>query len=382
MTRHGPVSYWSLDDTAIPKKGKHSVGVARQWCGVTGKQDNCQVAVSLSIGNDQASLPVGYRLYLPEEWAQTPDLRRKGGVPDEVAFKTKWQIGLDLIDKALASGKPQATVLADAGYGDVFAFRHGLTDRGLVYAVGIKGRTLLWGPGSGPVPPQPWNGIGRPQTRWHADPANPPKLARDIAMALPAEAYLNVTWREGTLGAMRSRFAALRVRPANSRQRGQPEPEEWLVIEWPGHEPEPTKYWLSTLPEDMAIVDLVRHAKARWRIERDYQELKDELGLDHYEGRNWRGFHHHASLCIAAYAFLVAERSRFSPLSPCRRALDLQNPPIPTRFRRRGSPEARTTPKRVDHDVATTNCRVSQPTIAKMSDLPTTRPARSAKTPS
>jgi SRSO17 transposase len=289
---------------------------------------------------------------------------------------------LDLIDKALASGKPQATVLADAGYGDAFAFRQGLTNRGLVYAVGIKGKTSLWEPGSGPMPPQPWNGFGRPQTRWHTDPANLPKLAGAIAMGLSAEAYRDAIWREGTRGEMRSRFAALRVRPAHSRHHGQPGPEEWLLIEWPVSEPEPTKYWLSTLPEDMSIVELVRHAKARWRIERDYQELKDELGLDHYEGRNWRGFHHHASLCIAAYAFLVAERSRFSPLSPCRSTLGLQSPAIPTGFRRRGSPEARTTPETVDHNSATTDRRVPQPTIAKMSDLPTTRPARSTKTAS
>src|SRR6266446_6245597 len=295
MSRHGPVAAWLVDDTGFPKKGQHSVGVARQYCGVLGKQDNCQVAVSVSVANDAVSLPVAYQLYLPESWAR--DRRRRRAV-----------------------GVPPAPVVADAGYGDTTAFRDALTTAGVPYVVGVKQETTAWPPGEAPQPPKRWQGRGRPPTRVRRTATHTPQRLTQVAAALPATAWRTVTWREGTRGAMRSRFARVRVRPAHrDEQRAAPRPEEWLLIEWPRGEAEPTKYWLSTLPATTPIADLLRLAKLRWRIERDYQELKDELGLDHFEGRGWRGFHHHGALCIAAYAFLAAERARVSPprsLSP------------------------------------------------------------------
>ena len=339
MARHGPVAAWIVDDTAFPKKGPHSVGVARQYCGVLGKQDNCQVAVSVSVANEAVSVPVAYRLYLPESWARDRRRRRLAGVPEEVVFQPKWQIALAHIRALQAEGVPPAPVLADAGYGDTTEFRDALTAARLPYAVGVKGETTVWRPGQAPLPPKPRRGgRGRPSTRVRRTATHQPVSLKALAGDLPAAAWQRVTWREGTRGAMRSRFARVRVRPAHrDQQRSDPRPEEWLVIEWPRGDPEPTKYWLSTLPETIAIADLVRLAKLRWRIERDYQELKDELGLDHFEGRGWRGFHHHGALCTAAYAFLAAERARVSPPAP----LSFLRPaPLPKGFTPRGAPGA------------------------------------------
>jgi SRSO17 transposase len=338
MVRHGPVAAWIVDDTAFPKKGQHSVGVTRQYCGVLGKQENCQVAVSVSMANDTVSLPVAYQLYLPESWARDRRRRRAVGVPDAVAFQPKWQIALDQIRALQAAGLAPAPVVADAGYGDTTAFREALTDAGLTYIVGVKGETTAWPPDTGPLPPKRWSGRGRPPTRVRRTPRHAPQSHQRLAAALPAAAWRTLTWREGSRGAMRSRFARLRVRPAHrDANRAAPRPEEWLLIEWPGGEPAPTKYWLSTLPETVPFADLIRLAKLRWRIERDYQELKDELGLDHFEGRGWRGFHHHGALCIAAYAFLAAERARLSPPEPL---AFLRPAPLPKGFKPRGAPGA------------------------------------------
>jgi SRSO17 transposase len=352
ITDHGPVDGMILDDTGLPKKGRHSVGVARQYCGVKGKQDNCQVVVSLSIGNDTATLPVGYRLYLTKEWAEDMDRRRKCGVPDDVAFQEKWQIGLSLIDEALASGKPRVQVLADAGYGDTTDFRDGLTTRELPYVVGVHKETSVWPPGTGPLPPKSDTGKrGTVPKRLRRDNDHQPISALDLAKCLDSTEYAEITWREGTKGEMTSRFAAVRVRPAHRDYcRTEPRPVEWLLIEWPAGEKEPAKYWLSTLDETTPQADLVRTAKMRWRIERDYQELKDELGIDHYEGRGWRGIHHHWALCIAAYAFLVAERGLFSPLGPRGGNGILGLPALPSGFRPRGAPSGPTAPADVHHD--------------------------------
>ncbi len=338
MARHGTVAAWIVDDTAFPKKGHHSVGVARQYCGVLGKQDNCQVAVSVSVANEAVSLPVAYQLYLPESWAQARRRRRAVGVPEVVSFQPKWQIALGQIQTLQGEGLPQAPVVADAGYGDTTAFRDALTSAGLPYVVGVKGETTAWPPGAGPRPPKRWKGRGRPPTRVRRTARHTPRSIARLAVTIPAAAWRTVTWREGTRGAMRSRFARLRLRPAHrDAQRAEPRPEEWLLIEWPRGEGAPTKYWLSTLPEMTPIAALVRLAKLRWRIERDYQELKDELGLDHFEGRGWRGFHHHGALCIAAYAFLAAERARVSPPAP---PAFLHAPRLPKGFKPRGAPGA------------------------------------------
>jgi SRSO17 transposase len=339
MVRHGPVAAWVVDDTAFPKKGQHSVGVARQYCGVLGKQENYQVAVSVSLANDAVSVPAAYQLYLPESWARARARRRAVGVPPEVPFQPKWQIALRQIRALQAEGVPAAPVVADAGYGDTTEFRDAVTAAGLPYIVGVKGETTVWRPGQAPLPPTPWRGgRGRPSIRVRRTARHQPVGLTRLAVALPASAWQTVTWREGTRGAMRSRFSRLRVRPAHrDEKRSEPRPAEWLLIEWPRGAPEPTKYWLSTLPVAMSITELVRLAKLRWRIERDYQELKDELGLDHFEGRGWRGFHHHGVLCIAAYAFLAAERARLSPPEPL---AFLKAARLPKGFKPRGAPGA------------------------------------------
>ena len=314
LLERGPIRAWLVDDTGLPKKGKLSVGVARQYRGQLGKRENCQVAVTLSVANEAASLPIAYRLYLSEAWAADPARRAMAGVPEEVAFRTKPTIALEQIGRALADGVPPGVVVTDAGYGNDTDFRDGITGLGLTYVAGILGTTTLWPPGAGPLPARPRSGRGRPPKRLRRDPEHQPLAAEKLATGLPAGAWRTVTWREGTAGPLTSRFAAVRLRPAHDDFRlGEPRAEEWFLAEWPEDEEGPTKYWLSTLPETATLEELVATARLRWRIERDFEELKQELGLGHFEGRGWRGFHHHASLCIAAYAFLVAERCRFSP---------------------------------------------------------------------
>jgi SRSO17 transposase len=336
--RHAPIAAWVVDDTSIPKKGSHSVGVAHQYCGVLGKSANCQVAVTVSLVNAVLSVPSAFRLYLPKEWAEDGARRRTAGVPQDVEFQTKGIIALAEIDELISEEIPLAPVVADAGYGASTEFRDALTDRGLSYAVGILPDTSVWRPGEEPLPPSPWSGQGRPPKLLRRNKDQPPVLARTLIEELPRKAWKVVRWREGTKGMMSSRFVALRVRPAHrDYERTQSREPEWLLAEWPTSAQKPSRYWLSTVPEDVALEDLVRLAKIRWRIERDFQELKDELGLDHYEGRGWRGFHHHGALCIAAYAFLAAERARLSP--PAALAF-LQPARLPKDFRPRGSPPA------------------------------------------
>jgi len=312
MERHGPVAAWLVDDTAVPKKGHHSVGVAHQYCGALGKQANCQVAVTLTLANEAVSVPAAYQLYLPESWARDRTRRRTVGVPRTVAFRPKWQIALAQILALHTEDVPLAPVVADAAYGVILEFRAALTARQIPYILGVPDDTLVWPPGYTPPPAR----RGRPPKRRRGPRRQPPVRLATLVGRLPPSAWSTVIWREGTRGSMRSRFVALRVRPAPARARPQLRPVEWLLSEWPPDEPAPTKYYLSTLPASMSLADLVRLAHLRWRIERDYQELKDEFGLDHFEGRGWRGFHHHGSLCIAAYAFLAAERARLSPPEP------------------------------------------------------------------
>jgi SRSO17 transposase len=341
IERHGPIEAWIIDDTGFPKKGTHSVGVARQYCGQLGKQDNCQVAVSLSLANAQASLPVAYRLYLPEAWASDAARRTQAGVPEEVGFQTKIEIALDQIGAACAAGLPRGVVSMDAGYGTHSALRTAVTGLELPYIAGILSNTTVWPPGTGPLPPKAWTpGRGRPTKRLRRDAAHQPVKVKDLAFALPAKAWRTITWREGTNEPLRSRFARLRIRIAKRDfDRRQPWPEEWLLIEWPRGEEEPTKYWLSTLPDNIGFGRLVDLTKLRWRIERDYQELKQEVGLGHFEGHGWRGFHHHATLCIAAYGFLISERETIPPSGPRPTAL-LPALALPHRYRPRGSAPA------------------------------------------
>jgi SRSO17 transposase len=338
IERHGPIEAWIIDDTGFPKKGTHSVGVARQYCGQLGKHDNCQVAVSLSLANAHASLPVAYRLYLPESWASDTARRKKAGVPEEIGFQTKPEIALDQIRAACAAGLPRGVVLMDAGYGTHIDLRRAVTELGLPYIAGILSNTTVWAPGTGPLPPKPYvPGRGRPTKQLRRDAEHQPVKVKDLAFSLPAKLWRTVTWREGTNVPLKSRFARLRIRIAHRDfNRSEPWPEEWLLIEWPKGEQEPTKYWLSTLPENIGFARLVDLAKLRWRIERDYQELKQEVGLGHFEGRGWRGFHHHATLCVAAYGFLISERETIPPSGP-RSTVLFPQLAVPDGYRPRGS---------------------------------------------
>jgi SRSO17 transposase len=340
MQKQGAIVAWVVDDTGLVKKGTHSVGVTRQYCGQVGKQENCRVAVSLSLSTAEASLPIAWQLYLPEVWTEDKKRRASTGVPPEIRFQTKPEIALQQLRTAVDRELPHAPVLADAAYGNDTRFRDGITELGLLYAVGIQSSVSAWAPGQAPLPKRKWKGIGRPTKLLHRDSRHAPLSVRELAMSLPLSAWKIVAWREGTRKRLRSRFAALRIRPAHRDDwRSEPRSEEWLLIEWPRQQAEPIKYWLSTLPENVKLRDLVRLAKHRWIVERDYQELKQELGLGHYEGRGWRGFHHHATLCIAAYGFLVAERSRFSPSARAGH-VDLPVAERPRNFRPRGSPRA------------------------------------------
>ena len=230
-------------------------------------------------------------------------------------------------------------VLADAGYGTDTDFRDAITALGMAYSVGIMSSTALWPPGTAPLPARPWSGRGRPTSAIRRDAEHKPVSTKQLALGLPRKTWRRVTWREGTNSKLASRFAAVRVRPAHrDYERSTPRPEEWLLIEWPSGEPEPTKYFLSTLPPTISLRVLVAATKQRWRIERDYQDLKQELGLGHYEGRGWRGFHHHATLCIAAYGYLISERMTIPP-SGARSTIFSKEYSLPEDFRPRGSPD-------------------------------------------
>ena len=336
MRKQEPVVAWIVDDTGFPKKGKESVGVAHQYCGQLGKQENCRVAVSLSVSTATLSLPVAYRLYLPESWVEDAPRRKKTGVPETIQFQTKPKIALEQIRQAVERDVPRGVVLADAAYGMDSQFRAGLRDLQLDYAVGVQSSVSVWEPGKQPLPAKERKAMGRPPKLLRRDENHQPVSAKQLATALPETAWKEITWREGSKKNLSSRFAAVRVRPAHRDYwQSEPHPEEWLLMEWPKGVEEPTRYWLSNLPVTTKRHDLVRIAKHRWIVERDYEELKQELGLGHFEGRGWRGFHHHATLCIAAYGFLIAERSLFSP-SVRVGEIQLPVPKIPPKFHPRG----------------------------------------------
>jgi SRSO17 transposase len=312
IERHGPIEAWIIDDTSFPKQGSKSVGVNHQYCGQLGKQANCQVAVTLSVANHRASLPIAYRLYLPQEWAKDANRRKKARIPKEISFKTKPEIALEQMKRALAAGVPPATALADASFGSNSGFRLGVSALGLKYVAAMI-PTIM-------VRRVCKNGaLGARQS------------VKTLARRLPKHCWRTVTWREGTNTKLRSRFARVRVHTAPIRGAAA-RPEETLLIEWPEGETEPTKYWLATVDKNMSFRALVDLAKMRWRIERDYLELKQEVGLGHYEGRGWPGFHHHGTLCFAVYGFLISERELIPPSGPrCGRTR--KKPAIPDSYR-------------------------------------------------
>jgi len=324
IVRHGPIEAWIIDDTSFPKQGSHSVGVHHQYCGQLGKQANCQVAVTLSIANHHASLPIAYRLYLPQAWIDDAARRAKAHVPAAIKFKTKPQIALEQIRAARAADVPRGVVLMDASYGSNKALRDGVTALELTYAAAIVPTVKV-----------------RP-VRAH-DAKERRVSVKDLALGLPKHAWRTITWREGTNEPLRSRFARVRVRAAPIRGAAKCA-EETLLIEWPADEAKPTKYWLATVEQKMSFRGLVDIVKMRWRIERDYQDLKQEIGLGHYEGRGWQGFHHHGTLSIAAYGFLVSERETIPPSEP-RSTGGLEKPPLPSDYRPRGAPDQARAPR-------------------------------------
>jgi len=304
---------WIIDETAFPKAGEHSVGVARQYCGTLGKVANCQVAVSLHWSSAEASCPLGWRLYLPKEWLGDGERAAEVKLPEGTIFRTKTELALELIDQMLAWGVPVLPLLADSYYGNDFGFRQALRQRQLPYAVQVEPSTVVWTQDPNlPLPPP--KKTGRP---WQYPPLEGlprPQSLEVVVKALPASAWRMVAWRQGSQGVQRSRFAQVQVWAAHGwrEQAHPPRVPEGLLVEWPREEDQPTKYWLAQLgPQPMGLRRLVRTAKARWRVEQDYRELKEELGLDHYEGRSWIGWHHHVCLVSIAYAFLRFEQARF-----------------------------------------------------------------------
>jgi len=319
MSRELSLGAWVIDDTGFAKFGKMSVGVARQYSGALGKVGNCQIGVSINACSDEASCPLDWRLFIPEEWDEDSefnrDRRAKAKLPDDVHHTEKWRLALVMIDELIGWGIEPPVVLGDGAYGDITEFRSGLEDRELSYVLDVKGGTSAYSQDIRPERPE-WKGTGRPpKPRYREDPSS----LKELALAAGTKAAVTVTWREGTRGKMSSRFLALRVRAANVRLRnnanrnGEELPVRWLLCEWPTKASEPTKYWLSNLPADAPLKELVRLAKMRWRIEHDYRELKDALGLDHFEGRTYRGWNHHVTLVSLAHAFLTLERRRRPP---------------------------------------------------------------------
>lgn len=343
--------WWIIDDTGLPKKGSHSVGVARQYCGMLGKQDNCQVAVSVSLACAGGSIPVAWQLYLPEEWAEDALRRQRAGVPEEVRFATKTQIALAQLQTLLDQGAPRHCVLADAGYGVDTAFRQALSDMGLAYAVGVTSSVVVWPPGVEPLPPELYSGRGRPPVVPRRTEQRQPMSVKALALSLPPQSYQTISWREGTNAPLVGRFAAVRVRHAGGNAgKARLRPLQWLLIEWPAGDEQPCKYVLSTLPDDITLHDLVGATYQRWRIERDYQDLKQDFGLGHYEGRGWRGFHHHASLSIAAYGFIMAERLvAQKPGDTKKNFIERQMPVVPEDYIPRGRPARSTACSSLDH---------------------------------
>jgi SRSO17 transposase len=298
-----------VDDTGFPKKGRHSVGVARQYSGTLGRTDNCQVATSLHVANDTASGCVGMRLYLPEAWASDLRRRREAGVPDDVVFKRKWELALGLLDDTLGWGLPPRLMIADAAYGDSTEFRDGLELRGCRYLVGLSGIHLVWPPGSHPRRPKRRSSTGRLPTRFRDGTRKPltlSELCRDMH-------YRKVTVPDSRGGTKSGHFAFARLHLAERRTKGRPPSDElWLISEWRPAKKE-HRFYVSNLPASTSRSELVRLIKLRWRVERDYQDAKAEVGLDHFEGRTWTGFHHHVTLCAAAHGFLAIQRQRFPP---------------------------------------------------------------------
>jgi len=315
MSREIAPEAWVIDDTGFPKFGKHSVGVARQYSGALGKVGNCQIGVSVNAACDAASCPLDWRLFIPEEWDDpgefNHDRRAKAKLPEDAHHMQKWRLAVEMIDELIGWGLEPAVILGDGAYGDVTEFRSGLQEREIGYVLDVKSTTSAYRENVAPAQPPRPEGRGRPPGARYRD---EPSSLKELALAAGQQAAVTVTWREGSRGEMTSRFIALRIRPANIHLRraahktGAQLPVSWLICEWPDDTDTPSKYWLSNLPADTDLTTLVRLAKMRWRIEHDYRELKDALGLDHFEGRSWQGLRRHALMTMIAFAFLQHRR--------------------------------------------------------------------------
>jgi SRSO17 transposase len=320
MSRELTPDAWVIDDTGFPKFGKMSVGVARQYSGALGKIGNCQIGVSINAATEDASCPLDWRLFVPEEWDEDSESnqqrRKKTKLPANVHHTEKWRLALEMIDELRGWGITPPVVLGDGAYGDITALRTGLEEREIDYLLDVKGITSAYSEDVKPEQPPRPEGRGRPPgARYRQAPSS----LKALAQAAGKTAAVAVTWREGTRGKMNSRFLALRVRPANidlrhaAHKNGEELLVRWLICEWPSKEKEPTKYWLSNLPASTPLKQLVSLAKMRFRIEQDYRELKDALGLDHFEGRTYPGWNHHVTLVSVAHAFLTLERRQRPP---------------------------------------------------------------------
>jgi SRSO17 transposase len=308
---------YTLDDTSLLKQGEHSVGVANQYAGCVGGLANCQALVTAGVANEFVSSLVAARLFLPESWfkPEVADKRDRCHLPAGVRHRKKWEIGLDLARRPVRESLPRLPWLCDAGYGVATEFRVGMTEAGESYVAGIPLDVTVWAPGTtfSPMVRASLTRAGRPPHRLRVDQDRKPQTIVTFATGLPPDAWQQVCWRHGSRGPQIGRFAALRVRPARGHKGGGVHPdallaEEWLLIHWPLDEPAPTKAWFSNLPPETEIAQLVGLARLRWRIERDHEEGKGLLGLDHYEGRTWQGLHHHVALVILAQQFLALER--------------------------------------------------------------------------
>jgi len=304
---------WILDETSFPKAGEHSVGVARQYCGALGKVANCQVAVTLHWSSTEASCPLSWRLYLPKAWIENAERAQEVKLPKDLTYRSQAELALELIDQMLSWEVPRLPVVADSAYGNSFDFREQLRRRELSYVMAVEATTVVWTEDPNAIPVPPSAPTGRPRRYPPLGSMPTPQDLASIARQLPASAWKKVKWRAGSRGPQRSRCTQLKVWAAH-KWRAQEHPErvaEWLLIEWPEGKSAPTKYWLARLgPGLPGPRRLVRLAHARWRIEMDYRELKDELGLDQFEGRHWLGWHHHVTLVTLAYAFLRSEQAR------------------------------------------------------------------------
>jgi SRSO17 transposase len=299
---------WVVDDTGFPKDGRRSPGVKRQYSGTLGKVGNCQIGVSLHAVGERGTLPLGWSLYLPEDWCDDPERRLKAKIPQDVRFRTKPQLASALIAQAEEWDVPCGPVLADSAYGDDGDFRVGLDDERLSYVVAVSPTISVYGPDTEFVVPERVGAIGRTPHVGRAD--RPACSADTLARTLPDDAFETLRVAEGVDGGPRvGRFACLRVYAASEILRRRRTPRtEWLVVEWPPGADAPTDYWLSNLPAGTPHPELARLARLRWTIELDYRQLKGELGLDHYEGRSYAGWHHHTALVTCAHAFLTEER--------------------------------------------------------------------------